>query len=63
MGWEEHINDLPVLIHRTIQVEFSLTAKAKHFVHHPFPPDPPLVLADSGGHLRAKRWYPVQHRV
>jgi hypothetical protein len=34
------INDLPMLIHRTIQVEFLLAAKAEHIIHCPFLPDP-----------------------
>ena len=44
---QEHINDLSVLIYRTIQVEFSLAPKAEHFVDGPFPSGLPVACADA----------------
>lgn len=51
---QEHLNDLPLLIHHTIQVEFVFAAKAEHFV---------LVPTGRGGQLRAKRLHPVEYRA
>jgi hypothetical protein len=60
---QEHIDDLPVLIYRTIQVEFLLAPKAKHFVDGPLPPHSPSMPTEHGGQLGTKRLHPVQHRT
>jgi hypothetical protein len=54
---------LPLLINRTIQVQFSLAPKAKYFIDGPFPPHPPSMPTERGGQLRAKRLHPIQHRT
>src|SRR5262245_4783915 len=46
---------------RAIQVKFSFAAKAEHFVHCPSSPNPPSILTERGGQLRAKGLYPVEH--
>jgi hypothetical protein len=60
---QEHINDLPLPINRTIQVEFLLATKAEHFVDGPFLPHSPSMLMERGGKLRTKRLHPIQHRA
>jgi hypothetical protein len=58
---QQHIDHLPVLIHRAIEVEFLLAAKAEHFIHRPFAPHPPSMHTERGGQLGTKRLHPVQH--
>jgi len=60
---QEHVNDLPLCINRTIQVEFLLATKAEDFVDGPLPPDPPSVLSERGGQLGTKHLHPVEHRT
>ena len=60
---QEHIDDLSVSIYRTIQVQFSLTPKAEHFIDSPCSSHPPSVPAERGGQLGATRLHPVQHRA
>ena len=40
---QKHINDLPVFIYCTIQVQFSFAPKAEYFVDGPVLPHPPPV--------------------
>src|SRR5689334_13557223 len=45
---QQHIDHLPALIHRAIQVEFALATKAEHFIDRPFSPHSPSMLSECG---------------
>jgi hypothetical protein len=45
---QEHINNLSVLIHGTIQVQFSLPTKAEYFIDRPFQPYSPSMPMERG---------------
>lgn len=58
---QQHIHDLPVLVHITVYVKFSLAAKAACLVNCPFRSDPLSVKAHYGSGLRAKCLYLIEH--
>jgi hypothetical protein len=60
---EEHVNKLPVLIDRAIEIEFLLAAKAKYVVDRPCARDSPAVFTKGNGQLRAKRLHPGEYRA
>jgi hypothetical protein len=60
---QEHIDNLPVLIDRAIQIKFLRPAKAEHFVDGPSPSDSPSMRTERSGQLWAERLHPVQHRA
>ncbi len=60
---QQHIDDLAVLINRTIEVAFLFAAEAKHFIHVPSPSPPSPVALDCLGQLRAEDLHPMERRT
>ena len=62
LPWQ-NIDDLPLLIHCTIEVALLSAAEAEHFLAVPSPAHSSSVVREGRGELRAEGLDPVEHRA
>src|SRR5262245_38929057 len=60
---QQHIDDLAVLIHSTIEVAFLFAAEAEDLVHVPSPSPPSPMALECLSQLRPEGLHPIEHRA